>query len=391
MKRPIPKGELLLLAITVLVAVLFRTYRLDAVPRGMSGDEGVRGLDALSIVRGEGYPLFFQQNSGEEPMHAYVVAILLSLLGPSVLAIRAASALIGVLTVPIFYLMTRALLPPPAGSWSRLAILATGWLATSYWHVVYSRWGLEPILVPLFAVLTVYFLWQGFNSGRRLHFACAGSSLGLSLYTYQAARFLPVLVLVLVGYHALNKRALLRSQWTGLVSLLLAFLIVAAPLGAYALNHSEVFLARGRAVSIFNPDRTVSPWTSLLFGLIKTAGMYNFHGDEHPEHSPSAGRPVLDPLTSVCFALGLAVTIYRFRKPAYFLLSDHWRPSHGVHLSGNWCAGELDMVAGQIELGPTLTDPGLLPGIRSHSLRSCYHLPGLFCGLGHAGGTALRI
>ena len=321
MKQPLRKGEPFLLAIIVLVAIFFRTYRLDAIPRGMSGDEAIRGLEALSIARGEGYPVFLVGSFGEEPIHGYLVAVLFRLLGPSVFAIRAASALVGVLTVPVFYFMVRALFPPSEGSQPWLAILATGWLATSYWHTVYSRWGSEPIVAPLFAVLTMYCFWRAFDSGRRLHYLLGGASLGLSLYTYQAARFLPILALVLVGYHVYINRGSLRSHWVSLLSLLLAFLIVVAPLASYALNHPEIYLARAKAVSIFSPDRTVSPWTSLLLGLVQTAGMYNFHGDEHPEHSPSSGRPVLDPLTSVCFALGLAVTIYRFREPRYFLLA----------------------------------------------------------------------
>ena len=41
MKRPGPRGELALLAIIMLVAVFFSTFRLDSLPRGLIGDEAV--------------------------------------------------------------------------------------------------------------------------------------------------------------------------------------------------------------------------------------------------------------------------------------------------------------------------------------------------------------
>jgi len=320
MKRVGSRSELFLLAIIVLVAIFLRTFRLSDLPRGMTGDEAVRGLEASLVARGERYPVFFEENFGEEPLHAYLVAILFRLLGPSVLAIRAASALVGILTVPLFYLLVKELFPGKAGSWSIVRILATAWLATSYWHVVYSRYGLEPILVPFFAVLIIYCLWRGLNSGLRFFFLSTGFFLGLSLYTYQAARFLPILVSVVLAYYAWSNRRFLHERWVDVLVMLVAFMIAVAPLAVYALNHPDVFFGRAVGVSIFNPELNQgSPIRALGVALVKSAAMYGFQADLNPEHNP-ARRPILDSMTTAFLVLGLIIAVRRCREVRYLFL-----------------------------------------------------------------------
>ena len=57
----------------LLVAVLFRLWRLDAIPPGLFGDEATDGLDALDVLAGRG-AIFFPANFGREGLHMWIVA-----------------------------------------------------------------------------------------------------------------------------------------------------------------------------------------------------------------------------------------------------------------------------------------------------------------------------
>ena len=56
-------------------------------------------------------------------------------LGQTTLALRAVSAVLGILTVVVAYLLARRMFD------ARVALLTCGWLTLSLWHVIFSRMG----------------------------------------------------------------------------------------------------------------------------------------------------------------------------------------------------------------------------------------------------------
>jgi 4-amino-4-deoxy-L-arabinose transferase-like glycosyltransferase len=123
-----------LLAILLLAAFL-RLWKLDTLPPGLYHDEAYNGLDALSLINRETFPIFyegwelyaseahenrpvqeslnpvfFEGNFGREPVHIYLMALSILVLGPSSLAVRIVPALAGVLAVFTTYLAAKALL-----------------------------------------------------------------------------------------------------------------------------------------------------------------------------------------------------------------------------------------------------------------------------------------
>lgn len=314
------RGELLLVAIIVLVAVFFRTFRLDSLPRGMIGDEAQRGLEALAIAHGGYYPVFLKAREAL-PMYAYWLAILFRFFGASLLTARAGAALIGIATVPVFYLLVRELFASTGGRSGRLiAVSATCFLATSYWHVIYSRIAREMILLPFFAILVLYCLLQAWRSGRRPYFLLCGVSMGLGLYTYASSYFLPLLVVVPLGYFIWREKGSLRTHFVNLLLLFVISLAVATPLALFAVSETAVFTAEAKAVTLLNRELTGgSPLAAFVRSCAKTAAMFVFQGDSSLLHNP-ASRPVLDPVASVWFVLGLCVIIRKWRHPPHFVL-----------------------------------------------------------------------
>ncbi|HJX38252.1 MAG TPA: glycosyltransferase family 39 protein, partial [Anaerolineae bacterium] len=201
-----------------------------------------------------------------------------------------------------------------------VALLASTFLAISYWHISYSRLGWEIILGPPFVILTLYLLWRALESGRWLDFTWAGLALGASLYTYQAQRFLPILILGYLLYRGLLEKGFWREYGAKVALFLAIAVLVFAPLGLYFATHSDVFLRRAGEVSIFNPEKNPrGPLYSLAASTVKVLGTYNVQGDPLWRHN-LPGRPAFDILTSILFFLGLAVCLTKWRERAYSLL-----------------------------------------------------------------------
>ncbi len=334
--------ELFLLLLIILLGAFLRLHRLDSLPPGDGYDVAQYGVDALQILEGA-RPIFLESNFGREVLFSYLVALVYHATGPGSFGIHLTSALIGILTIPAVYLVARAL--PGKSETRRLRdwetitsqspslpvsqspslslhfpLLAALLTAISYWHLNWSRVGLRVILVPFFACLIFYFLWRGLRTSRRLDFAAAGSLLGLSLYTYQAARLLPLLVLAAFILWAIAQRRFGRSD---LLNLLLTFglaLLVFAPMGLYALQNPGQLSVRAEQAVLLDRERPLLEQLPTLLGQSQAALlMYNIRGDDEPMFT-LAGRPSLNPFLSLFFLLGLALCLWRWRRPSYLFL-----------------------------------------------------------------------
>ena len=308
--------EVSFLVLVVLGAAFLRLYQLDEIPPGLCLDTAYTGVGASRILRGE-FPIFFEAPWGGniEPMYMYVLAPFLLLLGLTPFVLKFVSAILGILTVPILYLLTRELLG------SRIvALLASSWLAVSYWHLNYSRMGREIVLVPLLVLVTLWFLLRALRTGRWADFTWAGVSLGASLYNYQPMRFLPILIVLYLGCRSVMDRGFWKAHRWKLVFPLLIALLVFVPLASYFVTHADIFLMNARNVSIFNPELNEgSPWRALAASTARMMASFHLLPDPNARQNP-AGRPLLDPVSGLFFLVGLGITLVRWRQPQHLLI-----------------------------------------------------------------------
>ena len=340
--RRVARVDIVVILILVCIAACFRFYRLHEVPIGLWRDEAANGLEALRVLDGE-YPIYF---GAREPMFIYLVAVSVAFLGRNPVAIRIVAAIVGTLTIPVTYLLIRELFCSTDQGGRVVPFLTSLWLATSYWHINFSRLGFRGILLPLLASLSFYFLWRGWNellgarqqtSSQRflglVWFCTAGVCFGLTMYTYTPSRFLPFVLVPMLGCMVPDSRPreLRRldvhdtnlpspSPLTSLAAFGLSFLLVFAPLGMYYVTDVGSFFARS-GVSVFN----ASPGEPMVILLGKNAlrqlAMFGFVGDPNTRHDP-AGRPAFDLFTLVLFLIGVAISIRRWRQiPYLFALS----------------------------------------------------------------------
>ncbi|MCW5881373.1 MAG: hypothetical protein KIS91_10620 [Anaerolineae bacterium] len=302
-----------LLAAIVVVAAILRLAGLSHFPPGLSVDEAYNLIDARRILAGD-RPLFLPDNAGREALYSYWQAVVIGLLGATPFALRVASALIGIVTVPVSYWCLRAL----PWRYARLtALVAAALLAVLFWHVVFSRFGIRAISLPLVTALLFGWLWRGMARDRVSLYALAGVALGVALYTGTAARVLPLAPIAMCLWLAWADRPRARSYLRGLALVLGVAVLVALPLAAYFAQRPQQFTTHLGEVAIGPAE--------ILTNLARVLAMFNLYGDIAWWRN-LAGRPAFDPLVGILFLVGVALVVregWRGRRPT----TDDRRPT----------------------------------------------------------------
>ncbi|MDH7472675.1 MAG: glycosyltransferase family 39 protein [Anaerolineae bacterium] len=297
--------------ITVMGAAL-RLFRLNSVPPGLHFDEAVYGLMALDIYHGH-FPVFFSAYTGREPLYMYLMAAVFRLVGVGPLGIRLTSALTGIATIPLTFLLFRELFS------RRLGIIAAALTAFSYWHLTVSRNGYPNILIPPLESLALYFLWRGYRDGRRGLMALGGAFVGGVLYTYLAARLFPVTMAAFFIYAFLVDRQRFIARLSELLLAALVSILVFAPLGLHFLTHPHDFWERTSQVLAVGRVAQNGLARLIASNFTQTLGGFFLRGDPR-WHYNLPGKPIFDPIMAAFFVLGLLITIRNWRKPDYLLL-----------------------------------------------------------------------
>jgi 4-amino-4-deoxy-L-arabinose transferase-like glycosyltransferase len=318
--------EVLFLGLILIVAACLRLYLVGQVPPGPHYDEAAAALDALDVLDGR-HSVFSLRSYGREMLFAYVAAPLVALLGPTRLALRLPVAIAGILTVLITYLLARELFDEEGrrqAQWT--GFLAAMFLALSFWHLVLNHLGFRANYLPLVEILCFLFLFRALRTGRLTEYVLSGFFLGLSLHTYTAAWFVPVVVVIFLGMLLITRtgRTLVLPSWHRWVLLAFVALLVSAPLLVFFVTDPGVFLLRAKGLSIFNPQIHHGDFFGLLGrSLLGNLAQFGFRGDENWVYN-IPGRPALGPIQAVLFWLGVVLCLVRWRRPRYLFLLLWW-------------------------------------------------------------------
>ena len=311
------RWELWALTVLLLVAAVLRLADLNDVPPGLRYDELLNYRMAGRVLAGE-RPLYFAESWGEEPLFLYVQAAVMALTGECDWSLRLPAVLFGLLGVLTAWLAARRLFG------GRVASLTAAALAVSFWSIFYSRQGLRVMAVTPLHGLMVYFVRRGLERSPEqrwratLDFILGGICLGIPFYIYPAARLVPLLLVVLVLYLALFHRPLFRRVWSGLLLAGIVAAVLAAPM---------LSLIYGRPGMEQRIGQLTDAWTALKVGdprpisslAVQTLGMFVWRGEGDWLYNVY-GRPIFDPLTGMGFALGVALCVWRWRRPRFALL-----------------------------------------------------------------------
>ena len=368
------RHELVVVLLLLVIAAPTRLLGLDVLPPGLFHDEAYEGIDAVRILNGA-RPVFLPENYGREPLYAYVMAPLIALGGPTSVAVRATSALFGLLAIPAAYFWGRVFFGSGAG------LLVAALTAASYWMLHESRVGMRPIALPAFLALASGFAWLAARRGRRWAWPLAGLWLGLSLYTYLPARLFPTVIAGQVVLGLLARPRAERSLGKGLFGAgVLAGVagVIALPIGLYLFANPEDASSRSTVVSIFASETgREAPLFALGQNLALNLGMFVWRGDDTARHNLPY-RPIFDLLLAPFFLIGVGVSVWTlFRRLG---ARPSRPPDRGGARRDPLPAGPLDFAehaALWLWLGVMLL-PGLLSDSAPHFLRSIGLVPALF-------------
>jgi 4-amino-4-deoxy-L-arabinose transferase-like glycosyltransferase len=316
---------IVVLTAIVALASFLRFYHFSSIPPGLYPDEAMDGNSALEAARTSPFPIgmkaFYPENNGREGLYIDSVAVLFKVSGaaPEPWIVRIPAAISGIFTVLGIYFLAAELFGAEAG------LLAAFFLATSFWHINFSRLGFRAIMAPLFLTWALYFLLKGFKkleSGAPFHraasFYLASSVLwALGFYTYIAYRVSPALIVLVFAFYWFAAR---RGGWQRVYArsaaiFALASAAVAAPLPYYFFTHPGTFSERTSELSVFH---SAAPLRDLARNTWKTLAMFNLQGDGNLRHNV-IGRPELFWPVGILFLVGIVVgvrSLGRATKPS---------------------------------------------------------------------------
>jgi 4-amino-4-deoxy-L-arabinose transferase-like glycosyltransferase len=293
----------------LLLAAMMRLFLLTDLPPGLAQDEVLDAGIPAYILAGN-FPLFFWQGYGHEPFYHYWATPFYLVFGPSVWTARLPAAVLGLALVALTMRWARR----EYGSLT--AVVAGLGLALSWQPIIFSRVGIRPISEPLFLVAAAIF-WQ-----RRPWLA--GLFLGLSFYTYTAARvvlLIPLLYFGLQWLAQISKRQGWRPPSELVRQTAVIFLVataVAAPLQITLWRNPGI---QQRVEQLSGPLDALRQGNAgpIIDSTLKTLGAFSFTGDPRWTYTVP-DRPLFDPVTAVIFYAGLLLLFSRWRQPRYSLL-----------------------------------------------------------------------
>ncbi len=297
----------------LLIAAGLRLYEFEAVPPGLYLDEAADGANAVQAWETRQFKVFYPEDNGREGLYINVSSVFIHFFGSTAWAVRLPAAVFGILTVVGIFALTVELTTPT------VALAAAFFLATSYWHVNFSRIAFRAIGAPFFLVWALYFLLLGFRRRLRapefaISSSLAGVLYGLGFHTYIAYRITPVLVIVVLSFKFLEAwRGKWMHRYSLAVGLFLATAAVAVyPLLAYLLSHPDMATKRVNEVSIL---RSEHPSQDLAKNILLTAGMLYWQGDANWRHNYDHRPEVFWPV-ALFMTIGMAFAIREMLEPA---------------------------------------------------------------------------
>jgi 4-amino-4-deoxy-L-arabinose transferase-like glycosyltransferase len=256
MKRIFLQNKLLLTILVV--AACIRLIELGNVPVGLYVDEAAIGVDALSVAQTgkDMHGNFFLQaiypSYGDYKLPVYIVLAsgAVKLFGASEFAVRLPSALAGITTVFLVYVISQKLLSFGSGftegTRKRIGLWASALTAILPWSILFSRTGFEGHVGQMFVLCSVYFACTAAKSWKSLLFSVFFGA--IAVYTYYSIRFVfPVVFLSILSLQMTKKswKDVLKRSAVGLV--VWAALLIPMRLSPLYLE-SETFRLSARSI-----------------------------------------------------------------------------------------------------------------------------------------------
>lgn len=344
----------LLLFSIIIIASFLRLYNITDAPPGLYPDEAMNGNNALEALSTGQFKIFYPENNGREGFFINLQAISIALFGNEPWALRGVSALFGIFTVIGVYALTRELFLPAKRSHrddasepfiprhEKIALLAAFLIATSFWHINFSRIGFRAIMAPFFMTWGIYLTlivarklsefkarqlagrvklelgapsvfvlpkektYWGLNLYTLLFTIAAGFIFGLGFNSYIAYRIMPLVPFVMFVYWYISMKDARKEVLKTFAVFAAAAAFALLPLVWHFAANPQDFFGRTSQISIFSTDH---PIVNLIVNVGKTIGMFYVQGDMNWRHN-LAGRAEIFWPVAIMFLIGITGAFY---------------------------------------------------------------------------------
>ena len=304
-----PRRSHLYILLVMAFAAALRLYALGTIPHGFTNDEAQDGLSARQAID-SGLQVFYPENNGREGLYVNL-ATMFVWSGNTVWAMRLPSALFGILTVWLTYLLASNLFT------KRIGILASLFMAASTWHLYNSRLTNRANAAPFFLLLTLFLAVLMLERIRAkapfIGWALlAGAVYGLGFHTYPSFRVTPLLAFAVWAYYLPRARAeqWWKRYWAATAAFVGSSLVTVAPLALYFWNHPDMLSKRASQVSLFSRPNAIS---QLAHNVWSVSTMFFWRGDSDWKNNISGQREVFLPV-SLLFLVGIGIMLRAFRN-----------------------------------------------------------------------------
>lgn len=213
---------------------VLRFYKITVHPPSLTGDEISFGYSAYSVLKtahdehGKFLPITFESvGDFKNPVPAYMMIPSIEIFGLTDFAVRFPNALMGTLTIPIFFLFLLDIFKN-----KKLALIGSFLLSISAWHIFYSRFAYETLTASLFVLLGIWFFIKMLDKKSLGWVIASAFFFTLTMYTAFAPRlFIPLFLIIAVTANIKK----FKSNWKNLFIFGVVCLILGTPLAYVSL------------------------------------------------------------------------------------------------------------------------------------------------------------
>ncbi len=315
------KSEIIILTTIILLGSFFRLYNINEIPAGCFSDEAQNGNEAINIIKGnviEGtaLPVYLERDSSHNPAYyIYILAVFIKFFGIGATQIRIATAIFGILTIPVIYFLIRNIFG------MKTAIFAALLFASLRWNVNFSRIAFHAAFAVLIITLATYFLWRVYKSRKISDFVLFGITTALTQYTYLPARLYILILFIFFTYIFIKDFSFYKNNFKKLILAILIGFIVFLPLLTFIIQYPKKFWTSRQETLILNPQKVKDFYhgqykgvkDALLNNIKVTMLMFNNLGDPNARHNYPQ-YPMLDFMTGILAVLGFGFAIFNIHK-----------------------------------------------------------------------------
>jgi hypothetical protein len=243
-----PWLDFVILVVIVIVGALFRTYALNQHMNYFEGELSPYSAGATSLSG-----MFYANRGHNGPwaplglLYYLPIYITTSLWGVNLLALRESSALVGVLTIPLIFLLANKVAGRVAG------LVAAALFSLNCLHIGWSRTDIHPHGVTTWPTLLMcFFLLKAAETGKLSWAFATACMMGLSWHQYPSGQSAVAIPLIAIAFSfVFNRGSLpLRRIQVAILVLGVALWFVGLPLSYYP---------AGGQFRFFNPFTLTGP------------------------------------------------------------------------------------------------------------------------------------